>query len=222
MRPNNQLHLTAAASQCSRVQCLTSRRSSLTLAFAEEDERKPECNMADEMVPNPDHTLPGEPPSKPVLGLSQNALSPASSPPAARSEEATASEPAKSATLSVCPRHSQEPHDTADKQAHRAKVILIFGILSAVVPYCMLMLPFSWKEVLILAMVSAAAGGPLGITVCIMGWKDLAAMRAGRMDRSGARQTRIGLILGILGIWNFVGLLVGIYPVFLLGPNPLR
>lgn len=60
-------------------------------------------------------------------------------------------------------------------EPHRGTMVLVFGILSIVV--C----------------------GPFGIAAWIMGGNDLAAIKAGRMDRDGESTTQIGYILGIIG-----------------------
>ncbi len=58
--------------------------------------------------------------------------------------------------------------------------------------------------ILILGIISVTVFAPAGIAAWIMGAKDLAAMRAGRMDRAGKENTRIGYILGIVGTCLFV------------------
>ncbi len=73
------------------------------------------------------------------------------------------------------PLETQRPDPAASIQPHRGTLILVLGILSLVV--CNLLGIFAW----------------------IMGRNDLAAMRAGRMDRSGQTMTNIGQILGIIG-----------------------
>ena len=67
------------------------------------------------------------------------------------------------------------------------RLILTFGILSLVL--CNLFGPFAW----------------------IMGSSDMAAMRAGRMDRSGEGLTQGGMICGIIGT-----VLLGLMAVFFL------
>ena len=64
-------------------------------------------------------------------------------------------------------------------QPHRAKLVLVLGILS------LLLCP------------------PLGIVAWVMGRNDLAAMRSGSMDSSGEILTQIGLILGIMETVSF-------------------
>ncbi|MGE3780294.1 MAG: hypothetical protein AB7F89_24100, partial [Pirellulaceae bacterium] len=61
------------------------------------------------------------------------------------------------------------------RQPHRATLVLVLGILSLIV--C----------------------APLGIAAWVMSSNDLAAMRAGRMDRSGESLTGVGQVLGIIG-----------------------
>jgi hypothetical protein len=51
----------------------------------------------------------------------------------------------------------------------------------------------------VLGILSLIACAPLGIVAWVMGNNDLAAMRAGRMDRSGEGMTSTGQILGIIG-----------------------
>jgi hypothetical protein len=70
-------------------------------------------------------------------------------------------------------------------QPHRATLVLLLGILSLIV--C----------------------APLGIAAWIMGSNDLAAMRSGRMDRSGESVTAVGQILGIIGTVFFALGIVG-------------
>jgi hypothetical protein len=53
--------------------------------------------------------------------------------------------------------------------------------------------------ILVLGVLSLIACAPLGIPAWIMGKNDLAAIRAGRMDREGESLTQIGYILGIIG-----------------------
>jgi hypothetical protein len=67
-----------------------------------------------------------------------------------------------------------EPPDSS-RQPHRATLVLVLGILSLIV--C----------------------APLGIAAWVMGSNDLAAMRAGRMDRSGESLTGVGQVLGVIG-----------------------
>jgi hypothetical protein len=70
-------------------------------------------------------------------------------------------------------------------EPHRATLVLVLGILSLVV--C----------------------APLGIAAWLMGSNDLAAMRAGRMDRSGESTTHVGYVLGIIGTVLFgIGIVV--------------
>jgi hypothetical protein len=72
------------------------------------------------------------------------------------------------------------------RKEHRGTLILILGILSLVV--C----------------------APLGIAAWMMGSKDLAEMKAGRMDPSGKDTTQIGYILGIVGSILFAISLIGV------------
>jgi hypothetical protein len=65
-------------------------------------------------------------------------------------------------------------HESA-RQPHRATLVIVLGILSLIV--C----------------------APLGIMAWVMGGNDLAAMRSGRMDRSGESLTSVGQVLGIIG-----------------------
>ena len=60
-------------------------------------------------------------------------------------------------------------------EPHRGTLVVVLGILSLVV--------FS----------------PLGIAAWVIGGRDLRAMRAGRMDRTGESATNIGYVLGIIG-----------------------
>lgn len=73
------------------------------------------------------------------------------------------------------PRGDQPPLIRRDGAPHRGVLILVLGILSLVV--CAVTGPFAW----------------------ILGNKDLAEMRAGRMDREGEGMTRAGQICGIIG-----------------------
>ena len=71
------------------------------------------------------------------------------------------------------------------KEPHRGVLILVLGILSLMV--C----------------------GIIGIFAWIMGKRDLALMRSGRMDKEGEPLTRVGYILGIVGTILFLlGLLL--------------
>jgi predicted Zn finger-like uncharacterized protein len=81
------------------------------------------------------------------------------------------------------------------RQPHRGTLILVLGILSLVV--C----------------------SPLGIAAWIMGNNDLAAMRAGRMDRSGEGTTQAGRICGMIAsilmvvicvVYGLIGILAAV------------
>jgi hypothetical protein len=73
-----------------------------------------------------------------------------------------------------------------DSLPHRGTLILIFGILSFVVPYCI--------------------GVAFGIAAWAMGQNDLKRMNAGEMDPAGRSLTQAGRICGIVGA-IFQGLL---------------
>ncbi|HJZ93305.1 MAG TPA: DUF4190 domain-containing protein [Gemmataceae bacterium] len=82
------------------------------------------------------------------------------------------------------PRRRRDPEDDYDDTPgrsggapHRGGMILTFGILS------LLCCPLIF-----------------GILAIVMGGNDLKAMAAGRMDRSGEGLTRVGQILGFVGI----------------------
>jgi len=68
------------------------------------------------------------------------------------------------------------PEQPVQEQPHRATLIVVLGILALV--GCL----------------------PLGIAAWIMGNRDLARVRAGTMDPSGASTTNVGVILGIVGV----------------------
>jgi hypothetical protein len=61
----------------------------------------------------------------------------------------------------------------------------------------------------LLGILSLIVCAPLGIAAWIMGSNDLAAMRSGRMDRSGESVTVVGQILGISGTVFFALGIVG-------------
>ena len=68
---------------------------------------------------------------------------------------------------------------------HRGVLILVFGILSFFV--CVI----------------------FGVIAWVMGNQDLAAMKAGEMDRSGESMTFVGKILGIISVvLNLIGMLI--------------
>lgn len=67
-----------------------------------------------------------------------------------------------------------QPDSPTTVEPHRGTLILVLGILSLLL--C----------------------APIGIAAWIMGSSDLAAMRQGRMDRSGESITRVGQVLGIV------------------------
>lgn len=69
---------------------------------------------------------------------------------------------------------------------HRGTLILVLGIFSAIGFFCCL----TW---------------PCGPIAWILGSNDLKAMRSGRMDPSGERLTRGGMIVGIIGTVLVVG-----------------
>jgi hypothetical protein len=62
---------------------------------------------------------------------------------------------------------------------HRGPMILVFGLLSLV------------------------ACVPLGIAAWVLDKRDLSAIRAGRMDRSGEGMTKAGYVIGIVGTLLF-------------------
>ncbi len=59
--------------------------------------------------------------------------------------------------------------------------------------------PHRGSAILVLGILSLLTCAPLGIIAWVMGSRDLAAMRQGRMDRSGEGITQAGQILGIIG-----------------------
>lgn len=71
-------------------------------------------------------------------------------------------------------------------------MILTLGILGLIL--CPVCAPFAW----------------------FMGWQDLAAMGAGRMDPEGRGLTQAGMILGIVevALYGFAALIVGGFVVF--------
>jgi uncharacterized membrane protein YidH (DUF202 family) len=78
-------------------------------------------------------------------------------------------------------------------KAHRATLILVFGILGLVL--CM----------------------PLGIVAWVMGNGDLKEMDAGRMDDSGRGLTQVGKILGMVSvILTIVAVVIWLLMVFLM------
>ena len=63
--------------------------------------------------------------------------------------------------------------------------------------------------ILVMGILSFAVCGVFGIVAWIMGNKDLAEMRAGRMDPSGEGMTQIGRIIGmVVVLLNVVSLLI--------------
>ncbi len=77
---------------------------------------------------------------------------------------------------------------------HRGVVVLTLGILGLII--C----------------------APLGVVAWVMGRKDLAEMRAGRMDPSGMGLTQAGYITGIIGsIFLILGLLAAILGLVIAG-----
>lgn len=67
---------------------------------------------------------------------------------------------------------------------HRGGMVLTFGIVSLVSSlFCLSVIPIGF-----------------GIPALMMGKKDLAAMKAKKMDRSGEGNTKVGFILGIVGM----------------------
>ena len=78
------------------------------------------------------------------------------------------------ASLAAADTVAETSHEVT-RQAHRASLVLVLGIMS----------------------LSVCA--PLGIVAWGMGRNDRTAMRSGRMDRSGEVLIDVGKILGILG-----------------------
>lgn len=77
--------------------------------------------------------------------------------------------------MSNAPTDNTQVQDSPNPEPHRGILVLVLGILSLVL--C----------------------APLGIAAWMMGSTDLAAMQAGRMDRTGEGMTRAGHVLGIIG-----------------------
>ena len=102
-----------------------------------------------------------------------------------------------------------------DLVPHRGGVILALGILSIVASvlcsvFCSLVGPL------------VAAG--LGLPAVLLGHADLRQITSGSMDPDGEGQTRIGMILGYIGLGlSFVFFLMcGAYLVFMLTTNQMR
>jgi hypothetical protein len=64
--------------------------------------------------------------------------------------------------------------------------------------------PHRGTTILVLGIMSLVACGPLGIPAWIMGSRDLAEMKSGRMDPSGQGSTQAGYICGIIGTVIFL------------------
>jgi hypothetical protein len=95
-----------------------------------------------------------------------------------------------------------------DSEPHRGDLIRTLGIISIVCA------PASIGG----GLICLATGFGLGLTAWRMGSRDLALMRAAKMDRRGDTATRTGRILGIVGTgMNALGLLTcGAFLWFLL------
>jgi hypothetical protein len=91
-----------------------------------------------------------------------------------------------------------------DCEPHRGALILIFGILSIV-------LPGTW--------VLAVIGLPLGIAAWVMGHRDLNKINAKAMDPQGKGITMAGYICGIIGtiISGLMGLVCVGYILLIIG-----
>lgn len=78
--------------------------------------------------------------------------------------------------------------------------------------------PHRGALILVLGILGIVACMPLGIVAWVMGNNDLAAMRSGRMDRSGESLTQVGKVLGILSAVLFALVIVFValvLPLFL-------
>jgi hypothetical protein len=82
-----------------------------------------------------------------------------------------------------------------DLEPHRGTMVLVFGILSLVLP-------------LACGVPGFIIGIGLGITGAIMGTRDVSRMRKGLVDPDGESQTRVGQILSFVGLGMSVVLLL--------------
>jgi len=72
--------------------------------------------------------------------------------------------------------------------------------------------------ILVLGILSLILLWPLGIAAWVMGNRDLADMRAGRMDPSGRQETNVGRILGMIATcWVAVAVVLGIIYSIIIG-----
>jgi hypothetical protein len=88
-----------------------------------------------------------------------------------------------------------------DLEPHRGTMVLVFGILSLVLP-------------LACGLPGSVIGLGLGIAAAIMGTRDISRMRQGHMDPDGETQTRVGQILSFVGMGLAFLLFVGCVAYF--------
>ncbi len=105
------------------------------------------------------------------------------------------------------PSASDEPAYQVQYQtiyAHRRMTVLAVGITSFVLAAMLILLSLYWAMVVVLVVCNLS----LTVIGCAIGFSDLNAMKAGAMDASGRRLTRIGTWLSLAATIGSIGFVV--------------
>jgi len=82
---------------------------------------------------------------------------------------------------------------------HRGGLVLALGLLSVVIPLTILGLALLTQGKAEAFIPMGAVIVPLGIAALVLGWKQIAGMKAHSIDPAGRKRVRAGQVLGIVG-----------------------
>jgi len=97
---------------------------------------------------------------------------------------------------------------------HRGGTVLALGILSVVIPLVVIAFAVAHSRIGQLFMPLGIVIVPLGLVAGVLGWKQIAGMKALRIDPTGRSLARTGQILGVVGAGAWAAFtVIGLYQV---------